>query len=167
MDHDRGGCSHYCQNITDNRYICACYPGYIISKINNKQCEDINECAEGTHHCSQLCMNLKGNYSCSCRQGFRLSDNLSGVCRAEEDNTLVIYATGSEIRALDVHKRDEMPVIGHENRIYAIDFDPRMEYVYWIDSHDNRIKRSFMINAKNGEAKIGFAQDLNIQCMCF
>ena len=161
-DHDKGGCSHYCQNITDHRYICACYPGYIISKFNNKHCEDINECAEGTHHCTQLCMNLNGTHACSCRPGFRIADNLSGVCRAEEDNALVIYATGSEIRAFDVHKRVEMPVIANEKRVQALDFDPRMEYVYWIDSHDNRIKRSFMINAKNGDAKIGFAQDLNI-----
>ncbi|XP_043484789.1 low-density lipoprotein receptor-related protein 2 [Leptopilina heterotoma] len=162
-DLDRGGCSHYCLNITDNRYICGCYAGYITSKLNNKHCEDINECVEGTHHCSQLCTNLNGTHACSCRQGFKLSDQISGVCRAEEVNALVIYANGPEIRALDIHKRDEMLVMTNEKRVNAIDFDPRKEYVYWIDGYDHRIKRSFMIHAKNGDAKIGFAQDLNIQ----
>lgn len=135
--------------------------------MNNKHCEDINECLEGTHQCSQLCTNLNGTHACSCRQGFKLSDNISGVCRAEEVNALVIYANGPEIRALDIHKRDEIPVITNEKRVSAIDFDPRKEYVYWIDGHDNRIKRSFMIHANNGDAKIGFAQDLNIQCKFF
>ena len=30
---------------------------------------DINECAEGTHHCEQICDNTIGSYKCSCQPG--------------------------------------------------------------------------------------------------
>lgn len=143
-------------------YICACYPGYIISEDNHKHCEDIDECLKGQHYCSQLCTNLNGSYACSCRDGFKLSDNLSGVCRAEENEVLVLFGKGQEMRALSIYRNDEMPVVTNEKRVQAIDFNPKMEYVYWIDSHDGTIKRSYMLNAKHGSVKIGHAQDLNI-----
>ena len=170
-DHDRGGCSHRCENVTDSLatdaaprgYICACFPGYIIAEDNHKQCEDIDECAKGLHYCSQICTNMNGTYACSCREGFKLIDNLSGVCRAENSDLKVLFGTGTEIRALSIHKNEELPVIANEKRVYDIDFNPKMEYIYWIDSHDNAIKRSYMLNAKDGMAKIGHAQDINIK----
>ena len=36
--------------------------GYIASKDNPKICEDVDECAPLQHNCSQICINLKGNY---------------------------------------------------------------------------------------------------------
>lgn len=66
-----GGCEHHCMNLTDGGYICACYSGYIISADNPKQCKDVDECTTGLHHCSQICHNLNGTYSCDCRPGFR------------------------------------------------------------------------------------------------
>ncbi|XP_012271678.1 low-density lipoprotein receptor-related protein 2 [Orussus abietinus] len=157
---NKGGCAHYCHNITEGGYICACYPGYIISQDNRKQCEDIDECKTGQHHCSQLCANLNGTYSCSCRQGFRLTDNQSGVCRADDEDSVLVFGDGSEIRAYNLHKREVTDVLTQEKRVQSIDFDPRAEYIYWIDSYDKTIKRSYMINARYGEVKKGYAQDL-------
>ena len=34
---------------------------------------DINECAEDTDGCAQLCTNTIGSYTCSCRSGYRLA----------------------------------------------------------------------------------------------
>ena len=31
---------------------------------------EIDECTEGTHLCSQLCINTNGSYICDCRSGF-------------------------------------------------------------------------------------------------
>lgn len=162
-ENDRGGCSQKCHNITDGGYICACYSGYIISQDNRKHCVDIDECQTGQHQCSHICTNLNGSYACSCRQGFQLSDSQSGVCRVEDEDVVVLYANGPELRAYDLHTRQGMDVIDSERRVQAVDFDPRTEYVFWIDSYDNTIKRSYMVNAKDGQAKIGYAQDLNMK----
>lgn len=34
---------------------------------------DIDECLEGTHSCSQICVNNPGSYSCGCNSGFSLT----------------------------------------------------------------------------------------------
>lgn len=64
-----------CSNLTSPDgpagYICTCFPGWITSAADPKRCEDLDECATGAHHCSQLCANIDGSYSCSCREGFR------------------------------------------------------------------------------------------------
>lgn len=110
-------------NLTDGGYICACYPGFIISKENRKKCQDIDECLTGTHHCSHLCTNLNGTYSCSCHDGFELSDALSGVCKAKKADVTLLFANGPEIRAYTVEDRDEMDVISEEKRIEALDYN--------------------------------------------
>ncbi|KAL7294867.1 hypothetical protein TKK_0011791 [Trichogramma kaykai] len=165
---NKGGCSHFCQNVTDSGsitsdvaprgYICACYPGYIISQDNHKHCEDINECVKGQHFCSQLCTNMNGSYACTCRDGFKLADNLSGVCKAEDDKTMVLFGAAQEIRGLRLAKNEAIDIVINEKRVNALDFDPKMDYVYWIDGHDHTIRRSAMVDGKL--VSIGFAQDI-------
>lgn len=128
---------------------------------------DIDECQTGQHQCSHICTNLNGTYACSCRQGFQLSDGHSGVCRVEHDDVVVLFANGPEVRAYGLHTKQEMDVISDEKKVQAIDFDPTAEYVFWIDSNDNTIKRSYMVNAKKGQAKIGYAQDLNMKSVYY
>lgn len=36
---------------------------------------DTNECSTGDHDCEDICINTEGSYTCSCRQGYELSDN--------------------------------------------------------------------------------------------
>ncbi|XP_063382257.1 low-density lipoprotein receptor-related protein 2 isoform X1 [Cydia fagiglandana] len=162
----KGGCEHFCTNLTGGTgvgYICSCYQGYIISHADPKRCEDVNECATGDHHCSQLCSNLNGSFSCSCREGFKLADSLSGVCKATEEDVVLMFANGPEIRGFVQDKNEEYEVISSEKRIEAIDYDPQHEMVFWADSYDKTIKRSYMVNALHGEVKSGFAQDLNMK----
>lgn len=68
-----GGCEHFCTNLTSagGGYICTCFQGWITSRADSKRCEDVDECASGVHRCAQLCTNLNGSYTCSCRDGFR------------------------------------------------------------------------------------------------
>ena len=79
---DQGGCYQHCMNINGGEgYLCTCNQGYIVNHENPKMCIDLDECAHGTDMCSQICTNLNGTYSCSCRDGFRI-EGASGVCRA-------------------------------------------------------------------------------------
>lgn len=59
--------------------------------------------------------------------------------------------------------REELNVISEEKRISSIDFDPRQEMIFWVDSYDNTLKRSYMIDARKGVVKAGYPQDLNIR----
>lgn len=159
----RGGCEHHCHNLTEGGYICACYPGYIISPENKKQCTDVDECITRQHTCSHNCHNLNGTYSCSCRDGFRLVEGMSGNCKVEKDDVVLIFSNGPEIRGLDLQKKEEFDVIASEKRIEALDYDATQQIVFWADSYDKTIKRSYMVNAVDGQAKVGFAQDLNMK----
>lgn len=75
----------------------------------------------------------------------------------------LLFADGPEIRLYEPAKRKELNVIQEEKRIEAIDYDPLREYVFWADSYDKTIKRSYMVNAQKGKVKIGYAQDLNMK----
>ncbi|XP_037869964.1 low-density lipoprotein receptor-related protein 2 isoform X2 [Bombyx mori] len=162
---DKGGCEQFCTNLTSSNggYICTCFQGWIISSADPKRCVDLDECSAGLHHCSHLCTNLNGSFSCSCREGFQLADSLSGVCKATKDDVVLLYSNGPEIRAFAQSKNEQFDVITSEKRIEAIDYDPVNEMIFWADSYDKTIKRSYMVNAMNGAVKIGFAQDLNMK----
>ena len=88
------GCDQTCRNEIGS-YSCSCESGYRL-RNNSHGCIgiwdiilldigyfyplkfshlDINECAEDTHNCSQICMNVVGNYSCSCESGYHLGNN--------------------------------------------------------------------------------------------
>lgn len=149
---DNGGCEQQCLNITDGGYICHCFPGYIISDDNRKRCIDVDECATGTHTCSHLCKNLNGTYSCSCRDGFHASDGLSGVCKATKFDLWLVFANGPEIRAYDPAKNDEFDVIQAEKRIEALDYNAGAQIVFWADSYEKTIKRSYMVNAQKWQS---------------
>ena len=49
---------------------CTCPAGYILGEDQNS-CEDINECeATESNLCGQICTNMMGSYTCSCRDGY-------------------------------------------------------------------------------------------------
>ncbi|XP_051885503.1 LOW QUALITY PROTEIN: signal peptide, CUB and EGF-like domain-containing protein 2 [Pristis pectinata] len=59
-----------CQN-TQMSYKCICKAGY---KGNGKKCEDIDECdREYNGGCVHECINIPGNYRCTCYDGFMLA----------------------------------------------------------------------------------------------
>ncbi|XP_055629527.1 fibrillin-2-like isoform X2 [Toxorhynchites rutilus septentrionalis] len=77
----RHGCSHDCHN-TGGSYDCSCPRGLQLSSVDNRTCEDVNECEvqkdEGL--CGDLqCTNTHGSYKCVCPEGKDLDEY--GICR--------------------------------------------------------------------------------------
>ena len=63
-------------SVTSDRE-CACISGYRALE-DGDSCLDIDECAEGTSGCAQLCSNLMGGFQCSCSAGYEVTD--TGIC---------------------------------------------------------------------------------------
>lgn len=140
----RGGCQHRCNNLPDGGYLCLCDRGYVVDSNNPKKCLDVDECSDFGNNCSHMCSNLNGTYTCSCRDGFKLTDRFSGVCKAVEGVAKVLYSTGSDIRGDVVEQKREFDVIKNETRIEGMDFNPVTMMLYWADSQERAIKRSYI-----------------------
>lgn len=156
----RGGCEHNCTSVGDGGYICTCPKGYQVSQNNSKMCEDIDECANFGHNCSQICTNSEGFYSCSCRQGFRM---LSEKCIATGHPPVLFIANGLDVRALDNNQQHQSSLIVGESRIQAIDYDPIKDMMYWTDSYEKAIKRSFIPDPLDRDHGMGFPQNLHLK----
>jgi len=70
-------CQHHCLNLNDEEFQCTCRDGYQLQS-DGFSCEDINECALGSHSCSigEFCFNTEGSFTCqrrlSCGTGYVL-----------------------------------------------------------------------------------------------
>ncbi|XP_028982682.1 collagen and calcium-binding EGF domain-containing protein 1 [Diachasma alloeum] len=72
-------CEQRCDVIL-RRVVCTCWNGYRFNPERQKKgekptCVDIDECAEGTHDCEQICVNTPGDFICKCREGFSLHED--------------------------------------------------------------------------------------------
>ncbi|XP_075782312.1 nidogen-2 [Pelodiscus sinensis] len=61
-----------CQPGAGLEYTCECTAGY---RGDGRDCEDIDECAEGAGRCGprSVCVNAPGSYRCECPSGYRLA----------------------------------------------------------------------------------------------
>ncbi|KAK4308448.1 hypothetical protein Pmani_019855 [Petrolisthes manimaculis] len=156
-----GGCEQTCTDLKDGGYVCHSIRGFRISPNNPKICNDIDECAEFTHNCSQLCTNLNGTHACSCREGFVAEIN--GVCRLEQGAITLIYSDSPEIRAFNLTSHTAKSVIKGDN-IESLDYEPVSGIVYWTDSYGKTIKRSYLPGSpERANVTMGYAQNLDIE----
>ncbi|KAK4318073.1 hypothetical protein Pmani_010899 [Petrolisthes manimaculis] len=156
-----GGCEQTCTDLNDGGYVCHSIRGFRISPNNPKICNDIDECAEFTHNCSQLCTNLNGTHACSCSEGFVAEIN--GVCRLEQGAITLIYSDSPEIRAFNLTSHTAKYVIKGDN-IESLDYEPVSGIVYWTDSYGKTIKRSYLPGSpERANVTMGYAQNLDIE----
>jgi low density lipoprotein-related protein 2 len=122
-------------------------------------CFQLNECLSiTTSNCSQLCTNSNGTYSCGCDAGFSAQPGFLGSCKAEKSPPSLYLSNGPEIRQLTDSRT--VQIVTNEKRVESIDIS--RDLIYWADSYDRTIKRSW-IPGKRAGANIGFGQDLEIK----
>merc|ERR1719427_808436 len=87
-------CAHTCSELGGSDFVCSCRHGYQLQQ-DGFSCEDVNECALGSHTCGsgELCFNTDGSFTCqrrlSCGTGYVLtSDN---TCDDIDECTLNLH----------------------------------------------------------------------------
>ncbi|KAL3837565.1 hypothetical protein ACJMK2_022913 [Sinanodonta woodiana] len=68
------GCNQTCVN-TEGSYYCTCNSTFRLHS-NGKDCQDIDECLEGTSGCDQVCNNTYGGYVCGCQYGYMYNNTV-------------------------------------------------------------------------------------------
>ena len=60
-----------CHDDQYGEYYCECFEGFIGDGYEGN-CQDVDECHQATHFCSDYadCKNTKGSYTCECSDGF-------------------------------------------------------------------------------------------------
>ncbi|XP_046845225.1 very low-density lipoprotein receptor-like isoform X2 [Xenia sp. Carnegie-2017] len=144
-----------CTAVSDSSFRCGT-TSYCIneSKVCNhlKDCPggedeafncDVNECKEVYGSCSQLCQNLKGNFKCSCVEGyFRELGVNHETCRATGSEPYLLFGAESTVHNLTISARHFGNVVVNLKAPSAIAYDLKDGYVYWSDALSENIQRA-------------------------
>ncbi|KAL3837566.1 hypothetical protein ACJMK2_022914, partial [Sinanodonta woodiana] len=74
------GCNQTCVN-TEGSYYCTCNSTFRLHS-NGKDCQDTDECLEGTSGCDQVCNNTYGGYACGCQYGYMYNNTIHRCVQA-------------------------------------------------------------------------------------
>ncbi|XP_059631703.1 wall-associated receptor kinase 2-like [Cornus florida] len=74
-------------------YRCRCFNGYEGNPYLSNGCQDINECEDPSlNRCPKHCVNIAGNYKCSCPKGYRWDSRTNGEgCVVDQLLVITLY----------------------------------------------------------------------------
>uniref|UniRef100_A0AC35G4G5 EGF-like domain-containing protein n=1 Tax=Panagrolaimus sp. PS1159 TaxID=55785 RepID=A0AC35G4G5_9BILA len=152
---DNGGCKHLCTDLTGGGFYCHCRDGFQPDPSNPFDCIDIDEC-KSNNTCTQRCYNTKGSYLCRCFDDYENNVVVGAMtgkdCRAKGDPANVIVAADDKLVQLAMHggggtnRNAAAHASNEESNIIAVEFDPRRELMFWIDSVQQKVFRSALPN---------------------
>lgn len=166
-NNDNGGCKHLCTDVRDG-YYCHCREGFQPNPEDPYDCIDIDECL-GNNTCTQSCLNTKGSYLCRCLDDFENNVVVGAMtgkdCRAKGDAALVMVAADDEVVQIGLAhagtNRHAAASVNDDHDIIAIEYDPRRDLMFWIDSQQRKIYRSS--SAKGNQSHEGQELDIDFR----
>ncbi|CAO1412555.1 unnamed protein product [Diamesa serratosioi] len=135
---NNGGCSQMCVD-TQAGFYCDCKPGFQL--VDNKTCEDINEC-EIPGSCSQLCTNERGSFKCECQSGYLRDPRDHTKCKATEGHASLLFARRHDIRKISLDHREMTSIVNETKSATALDYVFRTGMIFWSDVTEQRIYKA-------------------------
>ncbi|KAK9873892.1 hypothetical protein WA026_002245 [Henosepilachna vigintioctopunctata] len=129
-------CSHNCLQLPTGPK-CYCPDGY--KTINEKECEDINEC-EIHGICDQKCRNSPGSYECFCDHKYILQEDKK-TCKAVGGEAMMVFSTKTQLRAYFLQSRIYFQISANMKQVVGVAYDGT--HVYWTDifsEHESIVK---------------------------
>ncbi|XP_014488137.1 PREDICTED: low-density lipoprotein receptor-like isoform X3 [Dinoponera quadriceps] len=135
---NNGGCSQICVDLPIG-YRCDCNEGYRL--IDNRTCDDINECLE-PGSCSQFCQNEKGSFKCSCATGYLKDPRNLTRCKAAEGHASLLFARRHDIRKVALDRQEMTAIVNNTKMATALDFVFRTGMIFWSDISEKKIYKA-------------------------
>ncbi|XP_018046804.1 PREDICTED: very low-density lipoprotein receptor-like isoform X1 [Atta colombica] len=135
---NNGGCSQICVDLPIG-YRCDCRTGYRL--IDNRTCDDIDECLE-PGSCSQFCHNEKGGFKCSCATGYLKDPRNLTRCKAAEGHASLLFARRHDIRKVALDRQEMTAIVNNTKMATALDFVFRTGMIFWSDISEKKIYKA-------------------------